>query len=156
MSFPHSFPRRRHEKGMVRLYFFFIGNKDYIQKHYLMQRKHKAERKIHREKKERKEKEKERYWVQRRELRNIGRESLEVSPHALDQSNKVPLKEANSWSSELSMSSNVLLFRSLQRHHVKHNGAKFQMLDEYFPSQFHQPKRVSAIDFGRPKRTQRI
>ena len=29
------------------------------------------------------------------ELRNIGRESLEVSPQALDQSKSEPLKEAN-------------------------------------------------------------
>ena len=42
-------------------FFFLIGNKDYIQKHYLMQKKHKAERKIQREKKEWKEKEKEWY-----------------------------------------------------------------------------------------------
>ena len=84
-----------------------------------------------------------------RELRKLGRESLEVSPQALDQSNKEPLKEANSWSSELSMSSNVLLFHSLQRHHIKHKGAKFQMLDECFPSQFHQPKRVLATDLDK-------
>ncbi|KAL0000259.1 hypothetical protein SO802_019861 [Lithocarpus litseifolius] len=71
------------------------------------------------------------------------RESLEVSPQALDHTNREPLKEANNWSSELSMSSNVLLFRSLQRHHIKHNGAKFQMLDECSPSQFRQPKSVA-------------
>ena len=35
-----------------------------------------------------------------------------MSPQALDQSNREPLKEANNWSSELSMSSKVLLFRS--------------------------------------------
>ena len=87
--------------------------------------------------------------MHKRELRNIGRESLEVSLQALDQSNKVPLKEAKSWSSELSMSSNVLLFHSLQRHHIKHNGAKFQMLDKCFPGQFHQPNRVSATDLGK-------
>ena len=38
----------------------------------------------------------------------MGRESLEVSLQALDQSKREPLKEANNWSSELSMSSNVL------------------------------------------------
>ena len=84
-----------------------------------------------------------------RELRNIGRESVEVSPQALDQSNREPLKEANSWSSELSMSSNVLQFHSLQRHHIKHKEAKFQMLNKCFPGQFHQPKRVSATVLGR-------
>ena len=87
--------------------------------------------------------------MQRRELRNIGRESLEVSPQALDQSNREPPKEANSWSSELSMSSNVLQFCSLQRHHIKHNRAKFQMLDECFLGQFHQPKRVSTTVLGK-------
>ena len=79
----------------------------------------------------------------------MGRESLEVSPQVLAQSKKEPLKEANNWSSELSMSSNVLQFRSLHRHHIKHNEAKFQMLDNCFPGHFHQPKRVSAIDLGK-------
>ena len=79
----------------------------------------------------------------------MGRESLEVSPQALDQSKREPLKEANSWSSMLSMSSNVRQFRSLQIHHIKHNGGKFQMLDECFPNQFHQPRRVSATDLGK-------
>ena len=101
------------------------------------------------EKKECKDKGRKRYYVYRRELRNIGRESLKVSPQALDQSNKVPLKEANSWSSELSMSSNVLLFRSLQRHHIKHYGAKFQMLDKCFPGQFHQSNKGSITDLGK-------
>ena len=59
-----------------------------------------------------------------------------VSPHALDESKSEPLKEAKSWSSELPMSSNVLQFRSLHRHHIKHNGAKFQMLDECFDTNF--------------------
>ena len=84
-------------------FFFLIGNKDSNKKHYLMQKKHKGREQNTKGKKECKDKEKERYKVQRRELRNIGRESLEVSPHALDQSNKVPLKEAKSWSSELSI-----------------------------------------------------
>ena len=83
---------------------------------------------------------------------NKGRESLEVSPQTLDQSNRKPLKEANNWSSELSMSSKVLLFRSLQRHHIKHKGAKFQMLDTCFPSQFHQPNKVSATNLGKTQK----
>ena len=33
--------------------------------------------------------------MQRRELKNIGRESLEMIPQALDQSKREPLKEAN-------------------------------------------------------------
>ena len=80
---------------------------------------------------------------------NIGRESLVVSLQALDQSKREPLKVANNWSLELSMSSKVLQFRSLHRHHIKHSGAKFQMLDECFPGQFHQWKRVSATDLGK-------
>ena len=40
------------------------------------------------------------------ELMNKGRESLDVSPQAQDQSNKELLKEASSWSPELSTSSN--------------------------------------------------
>ena len=48
------------------------------------------------------------YQLQIRKLRNIRRESLEMSPQTLDQSKRKPLKETNSWSSELSMSSNVL------------------------------------------------
>ena len=83
------------------------------------------------------------------ELRDIGRESLEVSPQALDHSKREPLKEANSWSSKLSMSSNVLQFCSLQRHHIKHSRAKFQMLDKCFLGQFHQPKRVSTTDLSK-------
>ena len=59
-----------------------------------------------------------------------------MSPQALDESKSGPLKEANNWSSELSMSSNVLQFRSLHRHHIKHNGAKFQILDECFDTNF--------------------
>ena len=79
----------------------------------------------------------------------MGRESLEVSLQALDQSKREPLKEATCWSSMLSMSSNVRQFHSLQIHHIKHNGAKFQMLDKCFPNQFHQPRRVSATDLGK-------
>ena len=62
-----------------------------------------------------------------RELRNRGRESLDVSPQALAQSNREPKKRASSWSLDLSKSSNVLLLRSFQIHHIKHNGTKFQM-----------------------------
>ena len=60
-----------------------------------------------------------------------------------------PLKEASNWSSDLSMSSEVRQFRSLQIHHIRHNGAKFQMLEECFPNQFHQLKRVSATDLDK-------
>ena len=62
-----------------------------------------------------------------RELRNRGKESLDVSPQALAQSNREPEKRASNWSSDLSKSSNVRLLRSFQIHHIKHNGTKFQM-----------------------------
>ena len=38
-----------------------------------------------------------------------------------------PLKEASNWSSDLSMSSKLHQFHSLQIHHIRHNGAKFQI-----------------------------
>ena len=43
----------------------------------------------------------------RRELRNKGIESLDVSPQALAQSKREPEKRASNWSSDLSKSSNV-------------------------------------------------
>ena len=80
------------------------------------------------------------------EQRKEGRESLDVSPQARDQSKRVPLKEASIWSPVLSKSSKVLRFRSFQIHHRMHNGTRFQIWDEYFPSQFHQPKSKPGID----------
>ena len=77
-----------------------------------------------------------------------GRESLVVSPQTRDQSKRVPLKEASIWSPELSKSSKVLRFRSFQIHQRMHNETKFQIWDECFPSQFHQPKSKSGIDLG--------
>ena len=47
------------------------------------------------------------------------------------------------------MSLKVCQFRSLKVHHIKHNGTKFQMLEECFPNQFYQPKKVSAIVLGK-------
>ena len=64
---------------------------------------------------------------------------LVSKPVSCDQSNREPLKEASSWSSELSTSS-IHLLRSLHVHHINHNRTKFQMSDECFPNQFHQPK----------------
>ena len=75
-----------------------------------------------------------------REQMNEGRESLDVSPQAWDQSNRDLLKEASKWSLELSKSSKVRWLRSFQRHHNKHNITKFQVLDKCFPNQYHQPK----------------
>ena len=62
-----------------------------------------------------------------RELRKRGRESLDMSPQALAQSKREPEKIASNWSSDLSKSSNVRRLHSLQIHHIKHNGTKFQM-----------------------------
>ena len=45
----------------------------------------------------------------------------------LDQSKRDLQKRASNWSSNLSMSSKVRRLRSLQIHHIKHNGTKFQM-----------------------------
>ena len=60
-----------------------------------------------------------------------------MSPQALAQSKREPAKRASSWSSDLSRSSNVRRLRSLQMHHIKHSGTRFQMLEECFPNQFH-------------------
>ena len=72
-----------------------------------------------------------------------------MSLQVLDQSKKEPIKEAGKWSSDLSKSSKVRQLCSFQIHHIKHNETKFQMLDECFPNQFHQPKRKSSTDLER-------
>ena len=74
---------------------------------------------------------------------NKGRESLDVSPQAQDQSDRDPLKKASSWPPDLSMSSKVRRLCSFHIHHIKHNKTKFQILDECFPNQFHLSKRTS-------------
>ena len=83
------------------------------------------------------------------ELRNKGIDSLDVSHQALDQSKREPMKKASNWSSDLSKSSKVHGLHSLQIHHIKHNKAKFQMIDECFPNQLDQPKRKFATDLVR-------
>jgi len=108
-------------------------------------------------KKERKAKTDKRNKLQReRELRNKGRDSLEMSPQALDQSKREPIKEASNWSSDLSKSSKVHRLRSFQIHHIKHNRTKFQMLDECFHNQFHLPKRKSTTDLERTHRISKV
>ena len=47
------------------------------------------------------------------------------------------------------MSSKVHRLCSLHIHHIKHNGTTFQMLDECFPNQIHQPKRVFVTDLDK-------
>ena len=55
-----------------------------------MRKKHKAEQRVQKKKQtDRKS------YLQRRELRNKGRESLEVSPQALDHSKREPLEDAS-------------------------------------------------------------
>ena len=73
-----------------------------------------------------------------------------------DQSNKEPLKEASSWSSKLSTSSNIHLLHSLHVHHINRNKTKFQMYDECFPNQFHQPKEDQVPFLVKPTGSQRI
>ena len=68
----------------------------------------------------------------KRELRNYVRESLDVSPQALEQSWREPVKRASNLSSDLSKSSEVRQLCSFQIHHIKHNTTKFQMLEECF------------------------
>jgi len=54
---------------------------------------------------------------------------------AQDQSKRELLKEASNWSPKLSTSSDVYLLPSLHIHHIKYNGAKFEIFDECFPNQ---------------------
>ena len=102
--------------------FFLIGKKIYINK---TARSKKATAEQKNKKKESKNKINKNY--KKRELRKRGRESLDVSPQALAQSNREPEKIASNWSSDLSKFSNVRRLRSFQIHHIKHNGTKFQM-----------------------------
>ena len=81
---------------------------------------------------------------------------LVSKPVSCDQSNREPLKEASSWSSELSTSSNIHLLCSLHVHHINHNRTKFQMSDECFPNQFHQPKEDQVPFLVKPTDSQRI
>ena len=100
--------------------FFLIGKKKYIKK------KKTARCKKHQHDYNKKQKQKNNNYKER-ELRKRGRESLDVSPQALAQSNRELEKRASIWSSDLSKSLNVRRLRSFQIHHIKHNGTKFQM-----------------------------
>ena len=91
-----------------------------------------------------------------RELRKEGTELLVVSPQTRDQSNRVPLNEARIWSPDLSKSSKVRWFCSFQRHYSMHNRTKFQIWDECFPNQFHQPKSKFGIDLGMTHDTPKV
>ena len=102
-------------------FFFFIGKKIYIKKLLEANSNSRTE-----EQKERKQKQRNINYKER-ELRKRGRESLDVSPQALAQSNREPEKIASKWSLDISRSSNVRRLRSFQMHHIKHNETKFQM-----------------------------
>ena len=66
----------------------------YIQKYYLMQKKKIRQKKKYREKEDKKQKEK--ILITRKGAKEHRERTLEVSPQALDQSKREPLKEANS------------------------------------------------------------
>ena len=125
--------------GKQFFFFFLIGKKKYIQK----TARCKKHQHIKNTKKKKQKTKTRNINYKERELRKRGRKSLDVSPQALAQSNRELEKRASIWSSNLSKSSNVCQLRSFQIHHIKHNGTKFQMLDECFPNQFHQLKRKS-------------
>ena len=55
-----------------------------------------------------------------------------MSPQPQDQSNKEPLKEAAGYPNY--PHSQTSAYYSLQIHHIKHNGKKFQMSKECFPT----------------------
>ena len=105
----------------ISFFFFFIGKKIYIKKLLEANSNSRTE-----EQKERKQKQRNINYKER-ELRKRGRESLDVSPQALPQSNREPEKIASKWSLDISRSSNVRRLRSFQMHHIKHNETKFQM-----------------------------
>ena len=122
---------------LIYIYIFLIGKKNYIKK---TARSKIATAEQKNKKKESKNKKKKNINYKERELRKRGRESLDVSPQALAQSNRELEKRVSIWSSNLSKSSNVRQLRSFQIHHIKHNETKFQMLDKCFPNQFDQLK----------------
>ena len=103
--------------------FFLIGKKKYIKK----TARCKLAPAYQKYQKDGKAKTKKDINYKERELRNRGKESLDVSPQALTQLNREPEKRASNWSSDLSKSSNVRRLRSFQIHHIKHNETKFQM-----------------------------
>lgn len=80
-------------------------------------------------------------------------ESLDVNAQAREQSNKVPTKEAKSWSPQPSKSSNVRLLHTLQMRHIKHNGTKFQLSEECIPNQFLHPAKRSITLAGKAQET---
>ena len=92
-------------------------------------------------KKEEAENKNKKHKLQRKRAKEKRKRVTRCESPSLSQSNRELEKRASIWSSNLSKSSNVHQLRSFQIHHIKHNGTKFQMLDECFPNQFHQLKR---------------
>ena len=135
-------------------FFFFISKKDVYSKKYYMQRSTKHIKDYKRRENAANKKKETNY--KEKQLWNKWRDSLDVSPQALDQSKRELEKRASNWSSNLSKSSKVRGLRSLQMHHIKHHRAKFQMLDECFSNQFHQPKRKSVNDLERTHETPKV
>ena len=82
---------------------------------------------------------------------DIKRESLVVSLQVQDQSVEEPTKEARSWFAELSTSSNMQLLCSLQMHHIKHNGVKFQYEMRVSPTNSTIQKEDLAYFLVKPK-----
>ena len=123
-------------------FFFLIGKKKYIQ---ITARCKKSTSKIKVQKrKETKRKNKKALITEKKrakEKRNRVTRSESPSPSPIK---REPAKRASSWSSDLSKSSNVSQLRSLQMHHIKHSGTRFQMLDECYPNQFHHLNRQSC------------
>ena len=81
--------------------------------------------------------------LQAKESKNSPTEGEDVSPQALDQSNKEAKKSSMTLAKGVSMFSKVRLYLSLQIVHIRHEGIKFQTPKDLFPNQFHQPNNKS-------------
>ena len=82
------------------------------------------------------------------ERRNLEMEIRCVKPQILLHLNKVPTSIGFKRSIDLTISSKVRLLRSRQIKHIKKAGTIFQILEECFPGQFHQPKRREVTVFS--------
>ncbi len=81
--------------------------------------------------------------LQANDSKNSPTEVEDVSPQALDQSNKETKKSSMTLATSVSMFSKVRLFLSLQIVHIRHEGIKFQTPEDLFPNQFHHPNNSS-------------
>ena len=68
-----------------------------------------------------------------------------VRPHARAQSNRVQFSNNSNWALDVSSSSKIWLFHSNHNSHIKHNGMKFQISDEWFPNEFLDPNKRSKL-----------